>query len=63
MLFVSGNDFDILASWKVVIKYPYLDEISRKGKGGGNRSSMSSKEKRVFLRGRIFRYSGGREVG
>lgn len=63
MLFVSGNDFDILASGKVVIKYPYLDEISRKGKGRGNRSSMSSMEKRVFLRGRIFRFSGGREVG
>ena len=62
MLFVSENDFDILASGKVVIKYPYLDGLSRKGKGRGNRSSMSSMEKGGFLRGRIFRFSGGREV-
>ena len=58
-----GTTLIFLASGKVEMKYFCLNKIRRRGKGKGNRSSVSSMGRGDFLWGGMFRFSRGREVG
>ena len=58
-----GTTLIFLASGKVEMKYSCLDKIRRRGKGKGNRSSISSMRRRDFFEGRNVSVSRGRGVG